>query len=522
MATQLEVVAGRLQNAEDIVRAAKNAGLYLPAALAMIQKESGGRNVWGSDVGGTNSGKKGNVTEVDFKAFAKKVAAGAKSNGVGVAQITYPAYFPMAENQGIKLWLPYDNALFGFRILRSNYEKQKDWARAGTLYNKGNLTTGVNEYGKTFAALVKEWESRLASASADEEETTMPAAWYPKAVKREIRPGSSDPAIKVRGAILHVDAGNSASLYNYFNGPSNGIESHFHITKTGKVEQYRGLDREADANYKGNSFVLDGTRWGYVSIETQGLEKGQWTPEQLAAIKELLTWLSKEHDFPLVVTPTPTSKGVGFHTLHGAPGAWTPVSKSCPGPDRKKQFYDELVPWMKGETKPAPAPPKPPVSGNTYTVKSGDTLTKIADDFDTTVEALAKLNGLKDPNSLNVGQVLKVGGTKPAPVPPKPAPAKPVVDLSNVVRAAKTDPRAKSGTFTAKADVLLIEQALVKEGFLPKSLVDGHYGTATISAYSRWQKSPAGGNYRGSDADGIPGRDSLTRLGKRHGWTVKA
>jgi N-acetyl-anhydromuramyl-L-alanine amidase AmpD len=175
-------------------------------------------------------------------------------------------------------------------------------------------------------------------------------ALYPKAVQKLIRPGDSDPAIKVVGAILHVDAGNSESLYNYFNGPSGGIESHFHIRKDGTVEQYRDTGFEADANYKANSFYKDGGRQGFVSIETQGYGAGEWTPEQLGAIRSLLTWLATVHQFPLKKTTSSTGPGVGYHTLY--PGVWTPYAKSCPGPDRIKQFEELLVPWMNSTSRP--------------------------------------------------------------------------------------------------------------------------------------------------------------------------
>lgn len=167
-----------------------------------------------------------------------------------------------------------------------------------------------------------------------------------------IAPGSNDPAIQVVGAILHVDAGNAYDLHDYFNGPSNGIESHFHIAKDGTIFQYRHTGYEADANLKANSFYADGVRKGFVSIETQGYGTGEWTAAQLASIKRLLAWLAETHDFPLEVCDTPFSPGVGFHTLFGSPSEWTPVSKSCPGEDRKKQFYAVLVPWMKAESAP--------------------------------------------------------------------------------------------------------------------------------------------------------------------------
>ena len=56
----------------------------------------------------------------------------------------------------------------------------------------------------------------------------------------------------------------------------------------------------------------------------------------------------------------------------------------------------------------APAAPAASASGNTYTVKKGDNLTKIAKAYGTTVAKLTELNGIKNANLINVGQVLKV------------------------------------------------------------------------------------------------------------------
>lgn len=287
-------------------------------------------------------------------------------------------------------------------------------------------------------------------------------SWFPRAVRREIKPGANDPSIKVVGAILHVDAGDTRDLYNYFNGPSKGIESHFQIAKDGTVFQYRDTDREADANYKGNSFVEGGVRKGFVSIETQGLEHGEWTAQQLKSIKDLLLWLSDHHNFPLVVAPDPTGPGVGYHVLFGAPGAWTPVSKSCPGPKRIKQFRDILVPWFKSREPGKPAEP--------------------------------------------------------------PKPARRVIDLSELLRAARRDPAAPTGSITpgASDDVKVVEAALVAEKLLAKTYADGSYGTKTVEAYAKWQRSKAGGGFVGDDADGLPGAESLRRLGARHGFEVRA
>ncbi|MFD5294793.1 N-acetylmuramoyl-L-alanine amidase [Streptomyces mutabilis] len=112
-------------------------------------------------------------------------------------------------------------------------------------------------------------------------------------------------------------------------------------------------------------------------------------------------------------------------------------------------------------------------------------------------------------------RVAKRLGKKPSTAP-RPTPKRPVVDLSRLVAAARSNPAA-SGQPVTYAGVRTVEAALVDEGLLSKTYSDGHFGTTTISAYSAWQRRLG---YRGKDADGIPGRTSLERLGDRHGFTV--
>ncbi|MET9425642.1 N-acetylmuramoyl-L-alanine amidase [Streptomyces sp. NPDC006540] len=108
---------------------------------------------------------------------------------------------------------------------------------------------------------------------------------------------------------------------------------------------------------------------------------------------------------------------------------------------------------------------------------------------------------------------------KPAPAP-APAKLKPVVDLSNVIAAARRDPGLRQGGTTHAADVKLVEAALRKAGYLAAAYAsDGSYGTATRTAYAKWQRALG---YSGSDADGVPGRASLTKLGAKYGFGVKS
>jgi hypothetical protein len=112
------------------------------------------------------------------------------------------------------------------------------------------------------------------------------------------------------------------------------------------------------------------------------------------------------------------------------------------------------------------------------------------------------------------------GAPRPAGTVTETTPAKPKVSLAHVVYAARHDPAAAQGHTTHKAEVLTVEKALKAEGMLASQYVDGSFGTKTLEAYARWQRSPAGGGYVGTDADGIPGAASLRRLAARHGFTV--
>lgn len=71
---------------------------------------------------------------------------------------------------------------------------------------------------------------------------------------------------------------------------------------------------------------------------------------------------------------------------------WSLVSKQTvkPEPDEPSTDYNKVK------------------EGTTYTVKAGDTLSSIAYRYGTTVENLVKLNGIKNPNLISVGQKIVV------------------------------------------------------------------------------------------------------------------
>lgn len=161
----------------------------------------------------------------------------------------------------------------------------------------------------------------------------------------------SQPGIVARAVILHSAAGRG-SLHQFFLKSSN-LESHFWVAEDGRIEQYIDTAVRADANLKANSFA--------VSIETESSPQAteRWGPAQAAAIVKLLGWICDEHRIPKRLVPSWDGSGIGYHIQFGAPGPWTPVNKSCPGPARIEQARNEIIPTVaRGGV--APQPPKNP------------------------------------------------------------------------------------------------------------------------------------------------------------------
>jgi lysozyme len=81
-------------------------------------------------------------------------------------------------------------------------------------------------------------------------------------------------------------------------------------------------------------------------------------------------------------------------------------------------MYRDLIKEIGGDNNTAPQPVKPqPVQNNTYTVKSGDTLSSIASKYGTTYQVLAAYNNIANPNLIYPGQVIKIPGNSEANKP---------------------------------------------------------------------------------------------------------
>jgi len=171
MSTPAEILtAGGLANADLIVQAASTTGLPLAILAAMIEKESGGKNIYGHDAGGVFSvaGQNVEVTQANFTEFRRRVVdGGEKSNGVGPSQVTYRGYWTAYPDY--PFWEPLANLKFGATLLMDLLDGDTSDASissAGAHYNGGtNPGEKAVAYGADLLAKTITWRARLAVAS---------------------------------------------------------------------------------------------------------------------------------------------------------------------------------------------------------------------------------------------------------------------------------------------------------------------------------------------------------------------
>ena len=114
-------------------------------------------------------------------------------------------------------------------------------------------------------------------------------------------------------------------------------------------------------------------------------------------------------------------------------------------------------------------------SAESYTVKSGDTLSAIAKEKNTTVDAIAKKNKISNVNLITVGQVLEIEDEK--------------ATTNTTEQAATSKANTTQATTTVSAsDGLSAEDAVAKEWIAQKES-SGSYTAQNGQYYGRYQLS---------------------------------
>jgi hypothetical protein len=154
---------------QAVVEEAKRAGLRLPLACALLEKESGGgRNVFGHDP--TIFVGAGEVTRAKYREYKKRrVASGNRQmQGVGPCQ-----FQDTADREG-GCWRPEVNMRVGFRHLAALIDQHGE-ADGARRYNGSG--EAAEAYSRDLLAKAKVWEAKLAGHVA-------PAPSGPRLVRR--------------------------------------------------------------------------------------------------------------------------------------------------------------------------------------------------------------------------------------------------------------------------------------------------------------------------------------------------
>ena len=165
----------------------------------------------------------------------------------------------------------------------------------------------------------------------------------------------------------------------------------------------------------------------------------------------------------------------------------------------------------------------------TYTVKPGDTLSEIAETYNTTVEKLAKLNNIKNVDLIFVDQVLVIDGAAPvaetttteapvAEVEETPAVAETVVEETTYEATYEAPAPAATESYSAPAATVSGSEAEAKEWIAQKE--SGGSYTATNGRYiGRYQLTDSylNGDYSAENQERVADAYVAGRYGS---WTA--
>jgi hypothetical protein len=244
-------------------------------------------------------------------------------------------------------------------------------------------------------------------------------ARFPGAIWKPITAGKGRQRLTVYNRVnLHVAVSEGPSLHAYFN--KTGIpDSHFYVRRDGTVEQYVDTAYRAFADLEGNDATI--------SVETQGMGGGTWTPQQVEALAQLYVWAVRTHGIARKVAtsskPGESSKGLSWHRL-GIDGNFPALpniragrtqrgggmrysssrGKECPGSDRIPQIptiFARAEAILDDASKPTTPHQEEPMAEGLDATQAKQlsnvnhfATAKVVDDFDgkqTVVDALRRL-----------------------------------------------------------------------------------------------------------------------------------
>lgn len=230
-----------------------------------------------------------------------------------------------------------------------------------------------------------------------------------------ISPNKNSPRNhKIDTITIHCVVGQCTveTLGNIFAPTSRQASSNYGVGTDGKIGMYV---EEKDRSWCSSNAANDNRA---VTIEVASDTKHPYAVNDraFAALLDLVTDICKRNGFKKLVWSTKKADRVNHKNGCNMTVHRDYANKSCPG-DYLYNRHGEIAAEVNRRLGVADtAPDAGAAQGVTvYTVKKGDTLSRIAAKYGTTYQAIAAYNGIKNPNAIRVGQKIKIpASTAPA------------------------------------------------------------------------------------------------------------
>lgn len=230
-----------------------------------------------------------------------------------------------------------------------------------------------------------------------------------------ISPNKNSPRNhKIDTITIHCVVGQCTveTLGNIFTPTSRQASSNYGVGTDGKIGMYV---EEKDRSWCSSNAANDNRA---VTIEVASDTKHPYAVNDraFAALLDLVTDICKRNGIKKLVWSTKKADRVNHKNGCNMTVHRDYANKSCPG-DYLYNRHGEIAAEVNRRLGVADtAPDAGAAQGVTvYTVKKGDTLSRIAAKYGTTYQAIAAYNGIKNPNAIRVGQKIKIpASTAPA------------------------------------------------------------------------------------------------------------
>lgn len=230
-----------------------------------------------------------------------------------------------------------------------------------------------------------------------------------------ISPNKNSPRNhKIDTITIHCVVGQCTveTLGNIFAPTSHQASSNYGVGTDGKIGMYV---QEKDRSWCSSNAANDNRA---VTIEVASDTKHPYAVNDraFAALLDLVTDICKRNGIKKLVWSTKKADRVNHKNGCNMTVHRDYANKSCPG-DYLYNRHGEIAAEVNRRLGVADtAPDAGAAQGVTvYTVKKGDTLSRIAAKYGTTYQAIAAYNGIKNPNAIRVGQKIKIpASTAPA------------------------------------------------------------------------------------------------------------